>query len=149
MNEYSNTGIEGLDEVLQRLDEAIAEIEGRTAAGMLEALIDLRADMEVTPPVIPLDTGNLRASWFLEPIEMDKLIAVVFGFHADYAAYVHEMIDGGGRGKNMDWEKELNRKGDGKINWSKEGSGPKFLEEALKRNIDKMLKTIADNAQIQ
>jgi hypothetical protein len=39
--------------------------------------------------------------------------------------------------------------GKGDVNWSRPNSGPKFFESAVKRNKDKILKTIADNAKIK
>ena len=100
--------------------------------GLLEGLIDLREDMENTNPTIPVLTGNLRASWFID-IKKRENIAKKYAFAAEagfstagldpdgkeYAVYVHEMID------------EAYGK---KINWTRPGSGPKFLEKGLIRN---------------
>lgn len=90
--------------------------------GTIEGLAILDEDMKKTPPTIPLDTGNLRSSWFIEPMTgkaKGYAFAVLAGFGANYAVYVHEMTDEA-------YGKE--------INWSEPGSGPKFLEYGLKRN---------------
>ncbi len=57
-------GIKGMDVVMANLNRAIKKIEIGSYAGMLEAAILIRRDMEKTSPKIPIDTGNLRASWF-------------------------------------------------------------------------------------
>ena len=121
-----------------------------------------------TPPLIPMDTGNLRASWFTatstgegeagdyasfrgnNASEMQsnhgavtsacsqmaakyKYPVLVMGFSANYATYVHEMVDAG--------------REEG-INWKRPGSGPKFFESALKRNKKNILEIIRENTQI-
>ena len=88
--------------------------------------------MEKTPPLIPLDTGNLRASWFTTTFRKFKNLGLILGFNANYAVFVHEMVD----------------KGKG-INWKRPGSGPKFFEAALNRNHKQILQIIAKNASIK
>ncbi len=131
-----NTGIKGMDIVLANLNREIAKIKIRTGAGLIEAAIMIRRDMDKTSPLIPIGpTGNLRASWFTNPVREfgKKMIALLIGFSANYAVFVHEMVDRGSK----------------KINWSRPGSGPKFFEAALKRNHKKILKIIGNNARIK
>jgi hypothetical protein len=165
-----NTGIKGFDEVMKNLNAEIMQIKGRTITGLVKAAADIRRDMDKTPPLIPVKTGNLRLSWFvvtakglksdkpafklLETAKKTALLIesynaavaeaqgivqastkempfIVIGFGANYAMPVHEMIGGD-------------------INWSRKGmAGPKFFESSVKRNKDKVLKTIAENAQIR
>lgn len=165
--------LSGMNEVLSKLNREIKNIEGRTAAGMIRAAIQVRRDMEKTPPVIPVDTSNLRASWFIitnsgkegvstppsfsniskitgEKRKVDvnqmqenhervkqnatseakqyKYPVLIMGFTASYATEVHE-----------DMTKKRKRP----------GSGPKFLEQALIRNRDYILKVIAEEARIR
>ena len=127
-----NTGVKGMDIILSNLNKEIRNIEGRTMKGLIQAAIMIRDDMKKTPPLIPLDTGNLRASWFTTPLRKEGMIGLIIGFSANYAIFVHEMVDKDGK----------------VINWSLPGSGPKFLEASLKRNKDNVLKEIRDNAQI-
>ena len=127
-----NTGIKGTDIVLANLNREIAKIKVRSAAGLIEAAIMIRRDMEKTPPLIPLDTGNLRASWFTTAYTKAKRFGLLLGFNSNYALFVHEMVD---KGKQ--------------INWSRPGSGPKFFEAALKRNHKQILKIIGINARIK
>jgi len=127
-----NVGIKGMDVVLANLNKEIAKIEVRSTVGLIDSAIVIRRDMDKTPPLIPLDTGNLRASWFTTSFRKVKQFGLVLGFNANYAVFVHEMI---GKGK--------------KINWKRPGSGPKFFEAALKRNKDNILRIIGTNARIK
>ena len=131
------THIVGLNQVLDRLDKEIMAIKGRTSKGCLSAVAYVRRDMEKTPPLIPVapDGGNLRSSWFANAVrDSANRFGVEFGFNANYAAFVHEMLD------------EVYGK---EINWSRPGSGPKFFEKALDRNHNEILQIIADHAKVE
>ena len=131
-----NIGLKGADIVLSNLNKEIMKIKGRAMAGLIESSIMIRRDMNKTPPLIPLDTGNLRASWFTVTsksrpegrslagfkgtgrggMEKQHLSAVsegkgsigkgfglIMGFSANYAVFVHEMVDKGS--KKINWKK--------------------------------------------
>lgn len=127
------SGIKGMDVVLSNLNREILAIKGRSMAGLIEASVLIRRDMEKTPPLIPIDTGNLRASWFVTQIRKVKQFGLVMGFSSNYAVFVHEMVDRGSR----------------RINWKRPGSGPKFFEAALRRNTKQIFQIIAKNARIK
>ena len=61
-------------------------------------------------------------------------IGVMMGFSAYYSAPVHEMTD------------SVNGT---PINWSRPGSGPKFFQAALYRNVDKVIMIVKTNAQVR
>jgi hypothetical protein len=128
-----NTGIKGMDIVLANVNREIAAIHRRTNEGLIKAAIFIRREMDHTPPLIPVDTGAMRLSWFVLPISTfstDKAtVGIVMGFTANYALYVHEML--------------------GEVNWSRKNSGPKFFEHAIKRNKDKIVKIISENVKIR
>lgn len=127
--------LKGFDSVVKNLNREIKAIEGRTLKGLGLAVMMVRAEMDHTPPLIPIgETENLRASWFAEPLNMPAGPAVICGFSANYAAYVHEL---------------LGTKSGGPINWTRPGSGPKFFQAPLRRNKEKILETIRSNAQIR
>ncbi len=50
---------------MNRLNKEIEGIKGRSAKGLIEAAILIRRETELTPPFTPVDTGNLRSSWFI------------------------------------------------------------------------------------
>jgi len=120
------TGIDGIASVMNRLNTKFIQYNAMSLPGMLEAAAHIRYDMDKTPPLIPIDEGNLRGSWFASPI-MDvktKAPGVVMGFSANYAVFVHEMVG---------------------ANFSRPGSGARFFYAALKRNQKKILKIMQNN----
>lgn len=127
-------GIEGLNKVMTRLNKATRKLDTRSTKGVLDAVAFIREDMDKTPPVIPVKRGNLRNSWFVNFIKKMNMKLVKMGFSANYAIYVHEMLD------------DSNSKV--AINWNREGSGPKFFQKALERNYDKILEIIAGRTKI-
>lgn len=129
--EYKYASLSGFDDVLKNLNDELKAIDGATMPGLLEAAAFVRKDMDKTPPLIPLDTGNLRSSWAVVPLIAKGKNAVLMGFTANYALYVHEMLDSAGK----------------TINWSRPNSGPKFFEAAIKRNVKKILEIIAKRAR--
>ena len=120
--------LKGLDQVLRNLNKEIKAIEGRSLKGMLLAVAEVRKDMETTPPLVPIDTGNLRGSWFSEPLNLPTGPAVIFGFSANYAAYVHELLG---------------------AHFQRPGAGPKFLQAPIRRTKERTLRIIAENARIK
>jgi len=138
-------GIKGFEEVIKNLNKEIKAIQDRTMFGLIEAAVFIRRDMDETPPLIPVDTGNLRASWFTETFRQGELFGLTIGFNANYAVYVHEMV-----GADFTSPRWRSRPG-GKQYWytPREGAGAKFFEAALKRNGDKIIKIIQETAKIK
>lgn len=118
--------VTGVDKVLRNLNREIKQIEGLTMKGLIQSAILIRRDMEQTSPKIPVDTGNLRASWFTDSHYQGQNPVVRLGFSAYYAWKVHENVG---------------------ANFKRPGAGAKFLEAALKRNKNQILKTIAREAK--
>lgn len=118
----------GIKTVMKNLNKEVKLIEGRSAAGLFRAAILVRRDMEKTEPKIPIDTGNLRASWFTTMTRTPLGPSMTLGFSANYAVFVHE---------NME------------ANFKRPGSGPKFFEKALQRNHSKILAILKNNTQIK
>jgi len=139
--------ISGMNEVMRNLNAEIQAIKGRSANGLIQAGMLVRRDMEVTPPVIPVDTGNLRASWFTTLIRNLNLVGLTLGFSANYAVFVHENV--GADFVTPRWRYDKKRKKRKYWYTPREGAGAKFFESALKNNKDNILKIIRDNAKIQ
>jgi hypothetical protein len=122
----------GGKQLLANVEETFIRLAWLIEQGTGNAVAFLRYDMDKTPPLIPMDTGALRESWFSRPIReisgKNYKIGTIAGFggsnDCDYAIYVHEMTD------------EAYGK---KINWSRPNSGPKFLEKALQRNKEEIV----------
>lgn len=129
--------IKSFNTVKANLSREIEAIENRSMEGLIQAAAYIRVDMERTPPLIPVDTGNLRASWFTSRLLFHWKPSLIIGFSANYAVFVHEMVDFG-RGEGNVFA----------INWNRPNSGPKFFEACLNRNHDEILKIIQENVKI-
>jgi len=125
---YSGTGpkkgtwrISGIENVARNINLELMKLKARSSAGLVEAATLILNDANKTSPTVPVDFGILRASTFVTPLLTPKTKDpyVVLGYGTNYAAAVHEMMESPS-GKP--------------INWSRPGSGPKFLEASLKRN---------------
>jgi hypothetical protein len=164
-----NTGIKGFDEVIANLNAEIAAIKDRTMKGVIKAAATIRRDMDKTPPKIPVDTGNLRASWFVvtaKGLQTDKpafksldtpkktallnatydaTVAEAQGIANSATKYAPFLVMGFGANYAMPVHEMI-----GEINWSRNGeAGPKFFESAIKRNSTKVLQIIAEDAKIK
>jgi len=131
--QYSNrkTGIVGLDTVIRNLNKELQRDKLQSLSGFTRVGALIRGSMESTPPLVPVGkTGNLRASWFTEFMSdiVTRNTGMRFGFSANYAMYVHERVEGAQWGAGVV----------GHVNWNRPGSGPKFLEAAIKRNRDRI-----------
>lgn len=118
----------GLDNVTRQLNKHVnVHIPNKTMKGLIRAAVVIRRSMDTVPPKIPVDTGNLRGSYYTNTFYTHRGPAIELGFSANYALYVHEMM--GARFKRP-------------------GAGAKFLEEALKRNANEIVRIIAEEAQV-
>lgn len=153
-------GLLGTDNVMKNLNREILKIKGRTLAGLIEASIVIRRDMDKRPPLIPVDEGNLRASWFTTTGHANPEKGGNFrGEGSGEMTGDHNRVLTAAAGKakgtphpilimgfsanysgyvhEMDFKK-------GK----RPGSGPKFFESAIKRNAGAVLDIIAKNVKI-
>jgi len=87
------TGIKGMDIVLSNLQRELRKIENRSLVGLIESAAYIRRDMNTTSPIVPIDWGDLNASWFTFPGKVAGKPVLLMGFDANYALYVHEMVD--------------------------------------------------------
>ena len=117
-----------LDKVIGNLNREIKKIEGRSLKGLIRGSIIVRRSMDETEPLIPVDKGNLRASWFTDPQVTIKGPIVRLGFTASYAWHVHENVG---------------------ATFKRPGAGAKFFEAPLKRNAEKILKAVQEEARIK
>jgi len=120
---YHTTGLVGIDIVMAGIQKQLERMQYQSIAGMVDAVSFIREDMEKTSPKVPVDTGNLRASWAQDvQVGLNGNPGAIFGFTANYARRVHEMVGKGGKD----------------INWSRPGSGSKFFQSAIRRNSTKI-----------
>ena len=160
----------GVDKMVKNLNKEVAAIEGRTLKGMILAAIIIRRSMETTSPKIPIDLGNLRASFFIMTTE-GELKDVEFkgpessklaADHSSLVSSVKAVIAGTGYPvlimgfsanyavfvhENM--EARFYRPDAPKGKKGRPGSGPKFFEAAIQRNKKGTLEIIAKHAKIK
>ncbi len=117
-------GLIGMETVTHGLNAKLKQYQSLSVNGIRRSIILIREDMEKVPPMVPKDTGTLAASW-------DQTIGTnakgdpgaIFGFTANYAVYVHEMVGE-------------------EINWNRKGSGAKFFQAAIRRNFKTIIKLV-------
>ena len=119
--------LKGMDNVLRNLNKEIEKMGRASGKGLIKSAVLLRRSMETDTPLIPIDTGNLRASWFTDLRKHREGYEMRLGFTANYAWYVHENVG---------------------ANFKRPGAGAKFFEAALKRNTDKILEIIRREARV-
>lgn len=120
----------GVDEINANLKKAIKISLDGTFAGLVEAAIFIQGEAQ---DITPHKTGILVGGSFTDH-DRDQMAGRI-GYTADYAAFVHEMPDPTASGKP--------------VNWSKEGTGNKFLEKAIVNNIQAILDKIWQRAKMQ
>lgn len=178
------TGLKGVRNVVRNINIQLASIQGRTLKGMLMGAALIHNETEKGTVKVPVDTGNLRHSWFIvssaakivsgggktrtvdggggftgpnagrmaaEHSAMLKSMKarayayssindgpfVFMGYSANYAFWVHEMLDVG------PWD-EVEKKG-----FKRKGSGPKWFEYAIKKQEPNIINIIRKNARIK
>lgn len=159
--------LEGLKEVMSNLHSEIEKIEGYTMKGLIRSVIRIRRTMDKQSPLIPIDKGNLRASWFtvtghswhVNMEEAAPIAAVKFrGEDAGALALEHSQVISEMKAQAGDrlivyygfsanyamWVHELMG-----ATYSRPGSGPKFLEASIKSNQGMILKELYNSAKIK
>jgi len=158
----------GLDQVVAKLNAEIARIKGATLKGLIRAQIKVRRDMHLVSPKIPVDTGNMRSSYFCVTSNAVVLTgnnptfdnkrkdaAKMAAEHVSkVAAHLANAVAHAPRGPMITFgftayyapivHENMEAK-----NWNRPGSGPKFFQAALENNHAEILKFIALEARIR
>jgi hypothetical protein len=162
---HLNTGLTGMDRVLQRLNIEIQKIKGRTMAGLIQSAMLIHESMdEINVPLIPEDLGNLRASWFYVTATEKSGEKPFIGEKAsqmatEHASLMNTLKPAGGKkimlwmGFSANYAMAVHEMVDSKfskpVNWSRPGSGAKFFEQSFKRHAKDVIEIIKANAQIK
>lgn len=134
---YKMVKLQGLDTVMANLTSEIKKIRTRGMAGLIKGAIIIRRDMDKTEPLIPVDTGNLRSSWYTRQYPGVNP-GLEIGFTASYAIEVHES----GAGQSRSGAVVVG-------GFKRKGAGPKFLEASVKRNTQQVLKAVREGVMIR
>ena len=110
-------------------DRIRGDMKANAKQGLFYAAAEMLHDSNTVEPKTPKKSGDLRGSWHVEAVENGaEDWELQCGFNIEYAAAVHEMLQG-----NEQWGMV--------VNWSEPGSGPKYLESKLSMFGKKYLKT--------
>ena len=171
------TTIIGFDKVMARLNVELDKIDGKTVKGLVLASAMIRNDMETTPPLTPVDLGNLRASFFVAtPTGISRgggnsggrfkgpKAGVMASEHAATISEAKGMVSGNKKkpgvvlGYSANYalyvHENIGMHDASNPYWAKRkkgwrpNSGPKWFEAAFKRNSKKIVQIVADNAKI-
>jgi len=152
-----STYVKGLDKVLAELNKQVKEIEGRTLRGLIRGAVIIRRKIDTVPPVVPVDLGNLRASWFsvtTNSVQAGKSPEFkgpkATELTAHHSAVVNEM-QGKVKGKiavamgfSANYAAEVHEKIEARFR--RPGSGAKFFQAAINNSIDEVLEIVRKEA---
>ena len=149
--------------IMRNLNHELQNIKKGTQAGLIEAMIHIRRETETTAPITPVDTGNLRASWFSvtakgripDPIgrrnfKGDKK-GIMQSEHSQLIAEAQSMT--GGRepvaigGYSANYAAPVHEMLG--ANFQRPNAGPHWLQAAINRNKDKLVQIVGNKAKIK
>lgn len=154
--------LKGFAQVMKTLNKEIKAIEGRTLDGLIQAGIIVIRSMEETPPRVPVDFGNLRASRFLvtklgaeEGHNPEFIGENASRLQSEHSATVSRGVSAAKRvkdpvaiiGFSANYADAVHEAVD--KNFRRPGSGAKFLEAAIKRNARAIINVIQEEARIR
>lgn len=152
---------------MRNLNKEIKAIEGANTKGLIKAAKIIKRDMESTPPLTPVDTGNLRSSLFI--VTADKVeegsspkfvgrtssekrkAAVMQGEHNSIVSTYKEQARAAKKqivymGYTANYAQAVHEKSS-RTNWKRRGAGAKWFQEAVSRNHNLILQTIKNNVK--
>lgn len=152
--------VTGQQEVLKNLQKVMEDLMKGSTKGFINASITVRRAMDAQSPKVPVDTGNLRASWYT--ITNDGKMPDSGGnFSGDdrselskvYSQSVNQTKSevsgkvpalGMGFGANYAAAVHENMEAD----FKRAGAGAKFLEKAIKNNKTQLLRDVQGKTKI-
>ena len=167
--------LEGMDIIINNIKAETVKMKQRALKGMIEGAIGIRRDMDHKNPKVPVDLGNLRASWFITTvlgaeqnegegtfIEVDKEgkqarpvgfaakmasehVSIIAQAQAEVNAAAKMTLIMGFSANYAIWVHEML----GDVNWSRPGSGAWFFRQAINENREKVLQKVANAMKIR
>lgn len=112
-----------MKQVLGELKNSRQLVKRAAQAAMIEAMMHIQ---KLADQTVPEDTGELRKSWRVPVPEIKgDTVEGSVEYTADHALFVHEWTDPS-------------------VNWTRPGSGPKWLEQAMDQGSKEALGVFAD-----
>jgi hypothetical protein len=139
--------------MLARLRKAGGKVAAGAERGLTEAADFL---MRKSQEIVPVQTGNLKASYFIRKFGSGTRTDMVLGYTAKYAAYVHERLDlAHGAAFNVKHADEIAAAAGMKAGTAQggmfnrsENQQAKFLERPARDNRGALLRIIANSAKV-
>jgi len=151
----------GIDKVMKNLSQEVSKIEGRTLGGLIRGSILVRRHMAHNSPKVPIDFGNLNASWFTttasgkgeesQPSFKGSNAGELASSHSAIMARAKSLAASTGypvlyMGFTANYAFWVHENVGAKF--SRPGSGAKFFESALKTNKAAILEEIRKNVKL-
>lgn len=150
----------GFDKAHARLRHETGKMKNASLKGLRLAAMHIRKDMEVTPPLIPVDENNLRSSWFIVSAQGAVVPGGKFsGADSGKMQSDHSMVVAQAQAIAATENKPVVVMGFsanyalfvhesiGKT-FQRPGAGAQFFAAALNRNKDAILKILSQNMQL-
>lgn len=132
--------VTGAEVIFRNIKLRKKEIASGMSRGLLKAGLVLQRESQ---RVVPVDTGNLKASAFTNLKGKDFGTSVTVGYTANYALYVHEAVEMRLKGQ----QRRPPAKG---RYWDPQGRAQaKFLEEPARRMVPELRRIIREEARIK
>lgn len=161
------TGWKGLPTVLRNLSKQLDKIEGGSLEGLIKSAAYIKGSVDVFSPLIPVDTGNLRASWFVvtnkgsvvdgrNPLFVmgdkgDRDVGKLLSGHTSTVNFVSRKIQGKnptvGLGFSAYYAVHVHE--NFSDTFHRPDSGPLFLESAIKNSAKQILAIVRSEAKIR
>jgi hypothetical protein len=165
MAKYSHLLV-GFESTMKGLNVELEKIKGRCNAGLIEAAILIRRSTETTPPLTPVDTGNLRASWFVTTAKSNVAESETGSFKGKTAANMRSEHTRVITESKSLIAANLSRKGEFIVigysanyalfvhemlgaAFQRPQAGPKWFQAALERNRGEIVRKVAERARIR
>ena len=130
--------LDGLDKLRAKLLANAPKVRPAVKAELYQFAEEV---MAISKERVPVLTGALmNTGKVMPPTEDGTVVSVVMGYgdeSAPYALYVHEALEGQ-HPINPDWSWAKAAAAGKTIQWTRPGSGPKYLENPVKENQDKL-----------
>lgn len=167
---FPNTRVEGFEEVMNNLNRALKKIEVQSLRGLVLSAALIRRATETTPPLTPVDLGNLRSSWFVVSpkgkIAVEKEISTgsfkgpqaekLSAQHKETIAEAQKIVSAVSdqmvvmMGYTANYALWVHEGPGGNVGarFQRPGAGIKWFEAAFKRNANSIIRIIRDNAKL-
>jgi hypothetical protein len=139
--------INGLEELIQRLNDSRRKLRQNVAKEMYQFAEEIMTDSK---QVVPVLTGALmNTGKVFPPVEDSNSVTVELGYgdeSVDYALIVHEELDMSRGSVFGPLRKGAKRIAPHPINWTRPGSGPKYLQNPFDQKSDQLAPRLAKAA---